>query len=159
MNPKRDSQHSPEELEKFVHRALRELPPRRAPRSLEQRVLAELSRRAALPWWRQNFSHWPVPALVAFVAGSVAIVWLVLAGLGWVSAGVDATLWRGVLAQPLALWESARAVFGACTNFVEIVLRNIPPLLIYGLVAFFAATYAALFGLGAAAYRMLLAPR
>ena len=38
-----------EKLERAIHQTLRALPPRRAPRSLEDRVFAELARRAALP--------------------------------------------------------------------------------------------------------------
>ena len=41
------SHHDPEKLERAIHETLRALPPRRAPRTLEARVLAELERRAA----------------------------------------------------------------------------------------------------------------
>ncbi len=44
MNPTPDNE---EKMERLIHRTLRDLPPRRAPNSLERRVLAELDRRAA----------------------------------------------------------------------------------------------------------------
>ncbi|MBI3885017.1 MAG: hypothetical protein HY302_04730, partial [Opitutae bacterium] len=49
MNPM-----TPEELEQIVHQNLRALPPRRAPRTLGARVLAELERRRALAWWHRS---------------------------------------------------------------------------------------------------------
>lgn len=54
MHPAPDPE---EKLERLIHRTLRDLAPRRAPRTLEARVFAELERRAALPWWRQSYAH------------------------------------------------------------------------------------------------------
>jgi hypothetical protein len=61
-------------LETLVGRVLKETPVRRAPSSLESRVLREIGRRAALPWWRRSFSRWPRIARAGFtlVCGSVA---------------------------------------------------------------------------------------
>lgn len=41
---------SPQDLEKLIHQTLRALPDRKAPRSLEHRVLAAIAARQALPW-------------------------------------------------------------------------------------------------------------
>lgn len=146
-----------QELERFVHRALRELPPRSAPRSLEQGVLAEIARRAALPWWRKSFNHWPVAARAAFLVLSLGIVKLALFGGVWAMAGFDSAQFRAAFAPQLAWMESGLAVVQAITAFFDIVLRNIPPLWLYGGLAFIGAMYVALFGLGAAAYRTLCA--
>lgn len=154
MNPSPDHE---KQLEQLIHRTLKELPARRAPRSLEQRVLAELSHRAALPWWHKSFVHWPLPVRAAFLVASLAIIKLVLMATVWAMAGFDAAALQGAFAQPIAWWESGRAVLNATTGFVEIMLRNIPPLLLYGGLAFLAFVYAALFGLGAAAYKALRA--
>ncbi len=78
---------SAEKLEQTLSRALRDLPLRRAPASLEMRVANELARRAALPWWRASFANWPAAARIAFVllcAGLVAVTIL-----GGVSAYLD----------------------------------------------------------------------
>ncbi len=159
MTPSPDPRSSPEKLEAFVQRTLRDLPPRRAPRSLEPRVLAELSRRAAQPWWRKSFVHWPLPARATFLVASAACVKLVLMAAVWVMAGVDAAGWQEAMAQPLTWWESGRAVFSACTGFVDIMFRNIPALWLYGGLAFIATMYAAILGLGAAALKALQAQR
>lgn len=157
MNPHSDPRKSPEQLEQLVHRALRELPARRAPRALEARVLAELSRRAALPWWRKSFVHWPVPARAVFLLASVAVVKLVLMATVWAAAGFDAAQVQSAFAQPVAWWGSAQVLVNATTSFCEVMLRSIPPLWLYGGLAFIATMYAALFGLGAAAYKLLRA--
>src|SRR5476649_1202935 len=77
MTPSPDSH---EKLEQLIHRTLREQPARRAPRSLEQRVLAELERRAALPWWRRSFAHWPLPARAGFLVICAALIGLAFVG-------------------------------------------------------------------------------
>lgn len=61
------------EWEQLVDRALRQLPLRTAPPTLESRVHRALQRRAALPWWRQSFVHWPTVARAAFVLVCIAL--------------------------------------------------------------------------------------
>ena len=144
-----------EKLERLVHRTLRELPPRTAPRSLEQRVLAELARRAAQPWWRKSFVHWPVPARGMFIVASAGVVKLVLMAAVWVMAGFDTAQFRDAFAQPFSWMERIVVVMNAASGFFEIMFRNIPSLWLYGGIAFVVALYVALFGLGAAAYKTL----
>jgi hypothetical protein len=65
--------------------------------------------------------------------------------------------WRNSFMHwPLA----ARAAFVAlCVVLVKPVVHNIPTIWIYGSLACVGALYAALFGISAAAYRTLYAPR
>jgi hypothetical protein len=150
MNP-----HDDPKLERLVHQTLRELPARRAPATLEQRVMAEIARRAALPWWKQNFAAWPAGVRVAFLAVSG----LVIAGILWLVGGFDAAPVRAALATPLA-WIDTVAVLGrTLRDFVTMTLNSVPPLWLYGGLAIVAALYTTLFGLGAAAYRTLYANR
>jgi hypothetical protein len=144
-----------EKLEHLIHQTLRELPARRAPRSLEERVRAEIERRALLPWWRKSFAHWPVAARACFLLASVGVAKLGLWGAVWVMSGFDNAQFREAFAPQFTWMESGLAVVHAVTGFFDIMLRNIPPLWLYGGLAFVAATYFALFGLGAAAYRTL----
>ena len=156
MTPKREPH---QELEQLIHRTLRDLPPRRAPGSIEQRVLAEIARRAARQWWRKSFAHWPVPALAGFVVLSAGLVKLGFMAGVWIMAGFDPAPFKETLAQPFSWLESGLVIVNAITGFCDIMLRNIPPLWVYGGLIFFASMYAALFGLGAAAYKALRAPR
>jgi hypothetical protein len=146
-------------LEELVHRTLRDIPSHRAPRSLERSVLAEIQRRAALPWWRRSFAHWPVAARASFVVLCAVVINFVLSGGVWTLAGLDSAELSTVLAQRFSWIETALIVARAITSSVEIMLRNIPSLWLYGGLAFFAAMYAAFFGLGAAAYKAIHAQR
>lgn len=142
-------------LERLIHRTLRDLPPRRAPVSLERRVMAEIQRRAALPWWRKSFAHWPLAARTAFLVLSAAGATACLAIGFWIAAGIDLQPLQHAVRVQFAWFENVRAVFAAVGSFFEIMHRNIPPLWLYGIAGFVAAMYVALFGLGAAAYRAL----
>jgi len=150
MNP-----HEEHKLERLIHQTLRELPRRRAPGTLEARVMAEIERRAALPWWKQGFAHWPVAARGAFVLVAIGFVKLALMGGVWVMSGFDGLQLQQAFATQFGWMESGLAVVRAIGDFVSVTLRSIPALWLYGVLAIFAALYAALFGLGAAAYRAL----
>lgn len=160
MTPSPDNH---EKLERLIHRTLRDLPPRRAPRTLESRVLAELDRLAALPWWRQNFAHWPVAARLAFLVASAGVVKVVLMAVVWTMAGYDNAQFASAFAPQFtvlhALTDFTGSLAHTFADTCSAVLRNIPPLWLYGGAAAIAAMYAALFGIGAAAYRTLHASR
>ena len=146
------SHQNPEELEKIIHRALRSLPDRRAPRTLETRVLAAIEARHSRPWWQQSFAHWPVAARGSFLllTGMLAAALIVLVVRTGTGAEADAT---SALAGPLAYLSHLKAGFDGITKFGALIFRNIPSLWIYGGLAFIAAMYAALIGLSATAYR------
>ncbi len=150
MNPSDDQQ-----LEKLVHENLRALPLRSAPRSLETRVLAELARRAALPWWRQSFAHWPLLARIAFIIGSIGLAKFAIEAGVWVLAGLDLAALPSVFAAQFGWVETGLTVFRAIGEFVVVTIRSIPSLWLYGGLAVLGALYATLFGLGAVAYRTL----
>ncbi len=144
-NPERD-------LEQRLGQALRSLPMRTAPASLEARVLDELARRAALPWWQRGFSHWPAPARVAF--GLICLVLIVLTMLGAsMIAHVGASGMSRVMWIPLLREASVLLVLAKSLNL------SVAPLLASGWVLkgliVGAALYAALFGLAIAGYRTL----
>jgi hypothetical protein len=154
MNPQ--DEHK---LERLIHRTLLDLPSRKAPATLEERVMAELARRAALPWWKQSFVHWPVAARAGFVVVSALMIGVLWNATLWAFGGFEAAQLRVAFATQLGWLENARVVLGAVASFFEIILRNIPALWLYGTLTVGAALYAAFFGLGAAAYRSLYAHR
>ena len=146
--------HDEQKLEQFIHHTLRALPDRKAPRSLESRVLAGIAARRALPWWRQSFAYWPLAVRAAFfvLAGGLA-VGLVL--LGTTGSADSLHVFRGFLAAV----AQTRAVAAFVADLGATVFRSIPTLWLYGVVAFIATLYAALLGLGATAYRTLVINR
>jgi hypothetical protein len=145
------SPENEQQLEQRVQRAVRDLPPRRAPRSLEQRVRAEIERRERLPWWRRSFGHWPAAARAAFVVLSLGAVGFFLVSGIWISRGFEDRL----PAAPATWIDDGLTVARALGNCLDLVARNIPPLWLYGGLAVLASLYLTLFGLGAAAYRAL----
>jgi len=120
-----ESNDSHEKLERLISRTLRQQPLRSAPQTLEARVLGEIERRAAMQWSRLNFMRWPIGVRVAFVVLCIATAKLLLVVTTW----------------------GATQVVGA--------LRFVPFEWMVGALAFAAVMYAALFSLGAVAYRTL----
>jgi hypothetical protein len=135
--------HDP--LERLLDGALRDLPLRRAPPALESRVVLELQRRAALPWWRRSFGHWPVPARAAFFAMCMTLGWAAFVGGALAVAGVNSLSWARRIAM----------VMGSAGNLATSLAHIVPPQWLYDGIAVGAVLYAVLFGLGAAVYRAL----
>jgi len=145
-----------QKLESALSEALKGLPLRRAPSTLEARVVGELDRRAALPWWRVSFAHWPAAPRVAFVAVCIALVAATILG------GVFAFLGDRPVSEAAALvlsWvHPFLAVMSSAGGVATLLVRVIHPLWLYGGMALGIMLYLALFGLGAAAYRLYLRP-
>jgi hypothetical protein len=135
--------HDP--LERLLARTLRELPPRRAPPTLESRVFAELERRASLPWWRRSFAHWPRMARAGFLLICAGSAGLAVAGAAAAAADVRSLYWAREIGSLMA----------SGGNLVALLTGIAPPLWFYEGIAVCAVLYAALFGLGAALYHTL----
>jgi len=138
-------------LEQQVSQLLSNLPLKRAPADLEQTVLAEIARRAALPWYRRSFAQWPAPARIAFVVTSVALLVL--------SVSVLARSMHIFGAVPVSWSRPAITGVNALFGSALVMVRAIPPMWLYLGLGFGALLYVLMFGLGAFAYRTLyLAP-
>jgi hypothetical protein len=144
---------SEQKLERTLTQALEGLPLRRAPSTLELRVVDELKRRAALPWWRVSFTHWPAAPRVAFVAVCIALVAATI--LGGVFAFAGDRSFDQAAALVLSWVQPFLAVMSSAGGVATLLVRVIPPLWLYGGLALGIVLYVALFGLGAAAYRTL----
>ena len=132
-------------LQQLLDRTLRELPLRRAPPTLEARVIGELERRAALPWWRRSFAHWPLLARAGFLVLCGVLIRLAFLGGTAAVAGVDSLVWArqaGMLVMSLG-------------NLAAVIARLSPPHWLYEGAAVCGVLYAVLFGLGAVVYRLL----
>jgi hypothetical protein len=150
MNPQ-----DQDKLEASIHRVLRGLPDRKAPSGLQARVLAELGRRASLPWWRKSFAHWPSAVRAGFfIAGAVAAA-LVVAGLFVLGRSPGAREVTTGISTSFAWLAVARDVVAAAGYKVRSVIAQVPPLWLYGGGAVLALCYAAAAAAGAATYRAL----
>jgi hypothetical protein len=140
-------------LEQLLTRTMREVPLQRAPATLESRILRELERRAALPWWRRSFAHWPMGARAAFAVLAVVLVTWVFRGVIWAGDVLSSLHDSGALSMPWV--QRATALAGAAGQLAASLTRAVPSQWVFDGVAASAALYAALFGLAIAAYRML----
>jgi hypothetical protein len=149
----------PEKLELAVDRLLREQPARRAPPTLQARVLAELNSRTvaqtARPWWRKGFAHWPLSARVAFLIASGGFVKLALLGVMSVTALARSDDVAGTVTPAVSWLHAGADILHALASMVESVIRAMPAEWLYGATVLGVGLYAALFGLGAVAYRTL----
>jgi len=144
-----------QELEQFIHSTLRSLPARRAPRSLESRVLAALEQQAMIPWYHKSWSYWPQAVRAAFLVLATGVSGGVMAAF---YLGLNTVEQSGLAAQAgerLGLFTSIYHVGAWIFNLGAQIVGSIPPLWLYGGAAFVALMYATFFGLGAAAYRSL----
>ncbi|MEO6993893.1 MAG: hypothetical protein ABI273_09710 [Lacunisphaera sp.] len=150
MNPM-----TPEELEKFIDRQLRDLPSHRAPVSLESRVLAAIERQAGIPWYHKSWSYWPAFVRLAFLVLAIG------ATAGFVAAfyfGFNDVNASGVVAQAgekLSFFTQLYQVATWIAGLGAQVVSSIPSIWLYGAAALVAALYGTFLGIGAAAYRVL----
>jgi hypothetical protein len=142
-----------QKLERLLSASLRAIPARRAPRSLESRILGELQRRAALPWWRRGFSDWPLPARATFLALCAALVGATF--LDGVSAALGAHSITDLAAGALLWMRPLLALVSSGGGVLSSLAHVIPAAWIYAGLAAGTLLYVALFGLGATAYRTL----
>ncbi|GAB1488334.1 hypothetical protein MASR2M8_07790 [Opitutaceae bacterium] len=144
---------TPEEIEQRLHQALRGLPSRRAPSSLEQRVLAAIAERQARPWWHQSYAYWPTPVRMLFFVLSAALAAVVVGAAAALLPGVGATAGQPVEAT-LGWFAQVRATGATLADVGARLLPVVSSTWIYVGLAVFASLYATLIGLGAAAYRV-----
>lgn len=149
LNP---NEQREQQLERLVDKALRDQPPRRAPLDLESKVMAEIARRAVAPWWQGSFSGWPVAARLLFIIASAGLITLVLKASAMIIDPINPGARSAALFADVAWIPSLFMTIGT-------VVHDLPSLWVYGGVAILGALYLTLFGVSAAAYRTLYAPR
>ncbi|MCC7461930.1 MAG: hypothetical protein IT480_05630 [Gammaproteobacteria bacterium] len=152
-----ESEARRERLERLMAQVLAGQPPWQAPARLGDRVMAEVARRAALPWWRRGFSAWPLGARVVLALALGLLLALVLTLTGRATQGLGATLSANV-AGTVTGWSAALHALGSVAGeLAGFVRRAIPAVWLYGCAAVIAALYGMFLGLGAATYKVLQA--
>ena len=149
---------TPEQLEQKIHAVLREQPLRRAPFSLESRVLGEIARRQALPWWHKSFAYWPTPVRIAFVVVGAALVAGALLGSMHLAGLLSAQTFAPVIQPLVNASVTLRAAGSALGELARPLLPSISNQWLYIALAVIGASYALLLGIGATAYRVLWHP-
>jgi hypothetical protein len=139
--------------EELIGRVLRELPLQSAPPTLETRVMAEVARRSRLPWWRQGFAHWPLPARAGFVCVSLGLAAVGLFEGGWATAMLSSLHDIGWQSMPSMI--AATALIKVWQTLVASAAHVVPAGWLYAAMAASTFLYAAVAGLGAVAFRTL----
>jgi len=116
-------------------------------------ILAELERRAALPWWRQSFAHWPAAMRSVFLVISAAAAAILIGGLFLVTRSPETAQVAGAVSERFGWLLVLRSMVDGAQGTAGVVFRAIPPLWLYGSLAFLGVCYATVIGVGAAAYR------
>lgn len=132
-------------FEQWLSREVQRLPQRKAPATLQTRVLEKLARRTARPWWQRHFLQWPLPVRGAFLLLSALVMWLALELGGWVAAA---------LATPLHDARRGLTLLSAFADLAQALIEAIPLDIVYGVVGLLTLLYALLLALGAVAYRI-----
>ncbi|MFL6601737.1 MAG: hypothetical protein ACJ8R9_10425 [Steroidobacteraceae bacterium] len=149
--------NGPEKLESFVHQLVRDQPLRRAPATLEARVLAQLAlQQTPMRWWRRGFTQWPLAARVAFLIASYGFVRLAFAGVMSIITFVSS---REAAGTAISWVHAGATAVSATASLCSLIVSAIPPLWLYGAAVCGFALYALLFGLGTVAYRTLYVQR
>lgn len=150
---------TPEQLEQQIHAVLRDQPPRRAPLSLEARVLGEIARRQALPWWRKSIAYWPQSMRLGFIVLSSALVVGGLLGSMHLAGMLTAQTFAPVVDPVVGGIATLRAAGVVLLDLVRPLAPSISSQWLYAALAVIGASYALLVGLSATAYRMLWHPQ
>ena len=144
-----------EKLERLATQALRQQPLRRAPASLEARVMGEIAARTRLPWWRRGFASWPTAVRVPVVTGCAICVPLVWVASVWLVAKLVAVATHPAIAGPIAtVRDTGHAIVSLGTLTAHIVQAIPREWLLGGMIAT-ATLYATLFALVAIGYSLL----
>lgn len=144
-----------ENVEQLVHRELRSLPLRRAPLTLEARVLAEIERRATVAWYHKSWSYWPAAVRAAFLVLATGFAAAAIVVFYQLSQGAAAETVIHDVSTGFGWLTRLVAIVGWTINFFQQLIAAVPPLWLYGGLAFVGSLYAVFVGVGAAAYRYL----
>lgn len=150
---------STDPLKDFVHKALSELPSRRAPSTLIDRVNAAIAMREALPWHSREWTVWPAPArmlvVTAGLAAVAAFVWLGVAGTEWFSVAPV----REIATERAPLVSGLVSAFITVLEGLRIAIERMAQPYLIGILVVLGTAYAACVGAGAWIYRFLHALR
>jgi hypothetical protein len=143
-------------LELQIDRQLKGLPELDAPAGLVPRVMAALAARAALPWYRQSWSEWPV----AMRWSSLAALLALFAGLCYAGSALFENAGASIrhkISNPFGLASLWNALNDLAATAV-VALQHLGTGALIGIAATLILSYTMFLALGAAYYRLAFAP-
>jgi hypothetical protein len=142
-------------LERLIGRVLRDQPLRRAPPTLETRVLARSEARARTASPHRSLAAWPRAARVGFVVAACVSTALVLIAWSWFASHFAATRPDPHVASWIAGLHTAASDLARAGELTTQIGRAVPRAWVYGGFLITTILYATLFGPVIVAYRML----
>lgn len=137
-------------LEEFIDRKLKALPPKAAPANLVTNVMNEIARRAALPWYKQSFAHWPKFYQNLFLVTASTT----LAALFWFALPLTAQLSLSSLVSKVEWLAWIPKVFEGLSSAVVIAGKTVSLEWIIGALGALALFYAWCIAAGVALFRV-----
>src|SRR5687768_17419718 len=137
-----------QDLEKFIHERLNQLPEKTAPESLVVDVLARIAAQKELPWWKQSFMAWPRGIQTALI---VALSCLTGAVVCWASEPANQISSSIPSAQSFG-WMAQ--MVDALVAAMRLTLKNLTWQWFAGVAALFVVMYGACLAGGMALYRV-----
>lgn len=144
------------ELEQFVDRELKTLPPLQAPVDLVPGVLAMLAARERRPWWQQPVVRWPWPARLGFLVGTTGLSALLLYFTWGLTSGASFDLLADEVATVTGRLELIRSLGGALGGAVLALARSAGPWLPWAAAGVLGVSYLTTVALGPYCYRLAL---
>jgi hypothetical protein len=142
------------QLERLIHGVLREQPTRRAPASLEARVLARIQQQHAVASRSMGFSRWPIAARIALLVALAIVAKFTLDAVVWVFS-TPAPVVTHTVESSVTWAKSTASLFSSLLTLGQSLFNVIPGTWIALALAVAAGMYITLFVLGATAYRTL----
>lgn len=148
-----DLKDTPDSLERLIDGVLRDQPPRKAPASLEARVMARIQLQESASWRTAGFSRWPLAARFALLVALLAVAKLTVDLVVWLFSS-DTPVTQTV--ESSVVWaKSTATLFSTMVSLGHALLNAIPSYWITLALVFSTGLYITLFVLGATAYRTL----
>jgi hypothetical protein len=142
-------------LARWTDQALRQLPQRPAPAGFQARVIAEIQRQAALPWYRRPWTQWNRNqrwfSFILFAALLSAVFGFVLPSLELAATQGSAGQIASDASRTLATLSSGAETVG---KSLRLVIDRIPSLYLTAAFTALAALWLSTAGLGAACWRV-----
>lgn len=142
-----------DKLEASLHRVLRSVGDRQVPNGFERRVLNEIARRAALPWWQRSFAYWPFAVRALFFVASAAVAGALVYAVVYALHSPSATSLADDVSRRFGWLALVRKIASATQVGLGQRLASASAIWIYAALGLFAGAYAFLGAAGAAAYR------
>lgn len=93
-----EKHNSENELERWADAEFKQMPLIKAPPGLSDRIMSEIARRSALPWWKQPYYQWNILQRAVFIFASCVL----LAALLWLSFTFSDSILPGTSIFPVS---------------------------------------------------------